>query len=426
MLKKIVLLIGVLISVYIGITFLHFANQPKPINWSINLKSFNQDPFGCYVLFKELEHVFPEQKVLRLNEDELWQYYNNSSADSLNFLIEQIERRQSNGFVNLDQRAKDTFNYLGVDLRLSGSEYALSGLVKHIEKGNVAQLFAFSMPYQLAEALRFKTSVVDSLNLSAEELKANFELRSEGQSYSIKPYRYFHYFSDYQSNAEVIIESKSKKALGLKYKLGEGELYLYTIPTVLSNYELLYGERSLSESLLSNFSDGPIHWSQTLDFKNDFEDRSLLSFIHSQPSLKFAYYLLLIGVLVFLFLRVFRQQRAIKEHQAPQNLSLSFVKTISGLHQSRSDYRAILQKKMHFLMHEIKLRFRLETAKVDDEFIYHLAKKSGVKEARIKALFKDYEYLIKADIINEREFFSLCSKFQFFKDKLHGERPRSK
>lgn len=429
MLKKSILVVGVLLAIMFGLSILHLAVQPKPFNWYVGLQNYSKEPFGTYVFFNQIDSLFPNHLVKRLRNEDLDNYYSEDSVlDSLKGIILDTSYLSDRYIIEdgelVSQPLKaDTFNYLGLSNFMSGSQESLKRLFRHIRLGNSAQLYAHQFSFDLLHALDLEVNYTDTTSVSANNLKKQYAFETTGKrKFKLKAYPRFVYFSDYPENAEILVSNKLDQVVGVKYKIGRGELSLFTIPTVLSNYEILYGDSTAAGIFLAQLPQRDTYWSQGLSFDYNQEEKSLLSFIHAQPALKMAYYLLLITVLSYLVFRIFRMKRLSKSYFLPKNLSLEFVHTISNLHQRRKDYRAILRKKMYYLKFSIKQKYQLEATKVNESFMMSLSRHSGLPFSEIKALFGKYADVMKAEIINEPEFFELCQRFQIFKNQLNEKR----
>ena len=110
-----------------------------------------------------------------------------------------------------------------------------------------------------------------------------------------------------------------------------------------------------------------------------------------------------------------RKQRAIPVLEAPKNLTLSFLQTISDLHYSQLDYHSILKKKMRFLRNQIKSNYHLHQKEIDEVYIEQLSKRSKIKKETLTRLFDFYDQTIQQKSITKAEFESLCNLFQLFK-----------
>src|SRR5690242_20718110 len=97
-----------------------------------------------------------------------------------------------------------------------------------------------------------------------------------------------------------------------------------------------------------------------------------------------------------------RKQRYIPVVKKLRNDSLDFVKTIGRLYHDKGDHRNLSRKMSAYFLEYVRSRFKLPTAKLDDEFVKNLHFKTGVDQAEIRELVDsikevDESYSISAD-----------------------------
>jgi hypothetical protein len=159
-------------------------------------------------------------------------------------------------------------------------------LARHLRAGNVAQLYAFQFSYDLGKALNIRTDFVDTVYIDSLEKQSQYSFTTKDSlKFEMRPYGNFTYFGDFPKEAEVLIQNEFGQVVGLSMKVGKGKRQLLTIPSVVSNYELLYGKPEAAEYLLSQMPNQNTYWSNDLSFNFQDSDKSLLTFIHSEPSL---------------------------------------------------------------------------------------------------------------------------------------------
>ncbi len=117
-----------------------------------------------------------------------------------------------------------------------------------------------------------------------------------------------------------------------------------------------------------------------------------LRYVLSQPPLRWALYLLLVGLLLFMVLESRRKQRAIPVAQPPTNTTLEFVNTVSNLFLRTRDHHNIAEKKIHYFLDELRTRYRLDTSTLDDAFRAQLMHKSGKSEEEVNGLLTSIQH----------------------------------
>lgn len=417
--RKILIGIIVLLGMFIALLFWSEQQRERQFKWDYNLNSFSKQPYGTKVFFGHLQDIFPGKKIKRIHKVNFNQYFSqNRTLDSLSIQSLQAYRpsfpQDSIASYGLD------FNFINIQNYLNPNPSMVDALINHAVEGGNIQLYAFNFSELLAERLEFKMrskrkifnssppiQTTDSANLFMGDQQKGIELRRKPSNF---------YFESFPEEAEVILRNDFEEVLGIKLKMGYGSISLFTVPHVFSNYDLLHFNRQLAELMLNQLPPKDTYWSNHINYQTDFSsNKSLLSFIKNNPSLKWAYYLLLISVVLYLALLVQRKQRPIPELLPPQNLSLSFLRTLSDLHASKRDLKSILRKKMNFLLAEIKSKYHLDSTKINSFFYKQLAKRSSIDEKHIVSLFENYRQLMEADDITDREFKSICQMFQRFK-----------
>ncbi len=137
----------------------------------------------------------------------------------------------------------------------------------------------------------------------------------------------------------------------------------------------------------------------------------------SQPALRWALYLTLAGLLLFMVLEAKRKQRAIPVVQPPANTTLEFVDTVSKLFLRTRDHKNIADKQIHYFLDELRTRYRLDTSQLNEAFEERLAHKSGKPQADVQALVSAIRGAQMRDTLSADELVELCRKIEGFGKK---------
>jgi len=414
------ILIGfiVLFGLFIAVLFWSEQLRNKPFRWTYNLKSYSKQPYGTKVFFDRLGDLFPGKKIKRLHKVNFNQYFfNNPRLDTLS--VKSLKDYPIN--FSLDSAVSNGlgFNFISIQNYLNPRPDVINALINHALEGGNSQLYAFNFSELLARRLEFEMKSKRNVITTDPPIKTADSVFLMGGGQPViklrrKPSNY--YFESYPELAEVLLQNDFGEVLGIKLFIGQGSISLFTIPHIFSNYDLLFFNRKPSELLINRLPLRDTYWSNDLNYQFEYtSDRSLLAFIMNNSSLKWAYYLLLISLLSYLGLLIQRKQGVVPIRSQPQNLSLSFLRTISDLHASKRDYKSILQKKMNFLLARIKSKYHMDTGEFTPYFFQKLAKRSNQDQEELSAFFKNYQELMKDEDITEREFKNICKMFQRFK-----------
>jgi hypothetical protein len=130
-------------------------------------------------------------------------------------------------------------------------------------------------------------------------------------------------------------------------------------PVAFTNYNLLKEDRyRYTENVLSYIPKGNIYW-YTKGQNNENISESPLRYILSQPALKWAWYLFLIGMLIFMIFNAKRKQRIVPILLLA-NSTIDFTKTIGNLYYQEGDHTNIIDKKIIYFLEKIRTEYLID------------------------------------------------------------------
>ncbi|MBE2281555.1 MAG: DUF4350 domain-containing protein [Ignavibacteriaceae bacterium] len=335
----------VIAILFFALIFLE-VNRPEKINWERSFKNSDTIPFGTEILFKHLPELFPKVQIKQNREP----FYNAFSKDK-NF-------------------EKTTF--LLISDSFSTANFApdsndLEHLFKFVANGNTAFIAANDFPKRLLDTLHLelklnnliKSEVVDKEATKIVELDT---LTINLVNRTLAPIWYYRLEKETGENvfkpqkkkplvANILGENKHKQANFLKVRFGKGYFFLHSVPEIFTNYYLLkYPSNPYSAKALSYVDSDTILWDEYTK-QGRVGEQSLTRYIESVPSLKWAYYLVLLGVFIYIFVERKRKQRIIPIINPPANDSLEFVKTVGQLYFQKGNHHNLALKKIHHFKH---------------------------------------------------------------------------
>ncbi|MCH2042984.1 MAG: hypothetical protein MK212_02500, partial [Saprospiraceae bacterium] len=122
---------------------------------------------------------------------------------------------------------------------------------------------------------------------------------------------------------------------------------------------------------------------------------SPLEYIRSEPTLVWAWYVLLGTGLLYVLFRAKRKQRIIPVVAPNRNTSLEFVNTISSLYFQQQNHKTIFRKQMQLFLSHLRNRYNLVTRDLDDQLIRKIIIRSEVDEETVRAIFDEYKRVEK-------------------------------
>ncbi|WP_281631780.1 DUF4350 domain-containing protein [Flavobacterium luteolum] len=365
--NKVKIYIAILVLIF-GITLLVDKGQPKPIDWTPTYSVEDKIPFGLYVFDQEVEGLF-KQKVERISTQTPYEYFDSQYDDR-----ENVE----------SYRIKGTF--MNISEADNIDEGSMKEILYFVSHGNNAFLSMKVFPKTLLDSLKIELKTDFMPNDSISTWMANKKVSS-------KKYTLNTGLSDYFSKIDTlntkvlgyqINRKKEKQVNFIEVPYKNGYLYLHTQPVAFTNYNLLKKDHyQYAENVLSYIPKGNIFW-----YNKTFNDKRIssspLRYIWSQPALKSAWYLGLIGILIFMIFNAKRKQRIVPIIKPLQNLTVDFTKTIGNLYYQEGDHTNIIDKKIIYFLEKIRTDYLLDTTKLDDDFITKLHYKTGKDEKDIR------------------------------------------
>lgn len=173
---------------------------------------------------------------------------------------------------------------------------------------------------------------------------------------------------------------------------GDGTVILSLFPQAFTNYFILNTPNQ-------NFTAGIVSYidtSQRLYYDNHYKsgknaNTSPMYVFLNNEHLKWAYYIMLIGVLFYVIFEGKRKQRAIPVVEPLRNQTVDFTRTIANMYyENGKNHEIALHKIQHFLEY-IRGHLHLDTNVINNSFITNLASRSNNTIQDTQALFNTIE-----------------------------------
>lgn len=391
---------GSLLLLVMLLTYLE-ATEPEPVNWNPSYLESDKIALGSYVFFESWE--------------------NNSSANIENVAIPPFEF--------LDEDPSGTYFFLNDVVVFDDNE--LEKVLKWAEKGNTVFISAGYIGKNLVDTLNMKTTTYSGLTNFVSRPRLNFvhpELKDpEGFEFSYDLESL--YFNEIDTLNQTVLgtshftddPSEEKRANFVKAEFGAGEILLHSNPQALGNYFLLTNDNyRYGEGVLAYIDqDQKIYWDNYYKSGKVFYSSPLYVLLDNRP-LKWAYYFLLLGSLVFIIFEGKRKQRAIPVVTPLKNQTYEYSKTISELYLEQKQYKALALKKTEHFYHYIRTEFRINTSSPPETIQKELAAKTDHKEAETKELFNIFNKISTKKEITKAELQELNQAIQAFKNQHNG------
>lgn len=387
--KTIKIYVAVLVLLLVVILAIDY-NRPKPIDWRPTYGINDKIPFGMYVFNTELQQLLNADSIAKINETP-YEFLNNHYVPDTVAGSYQIQG-------TLLSIAKNT----AVD------EESWKEIFYFVSHGNTAFISTTSLPEIFKDSLKVKINSAYNYESNNYNWVLNSKLGT--QKYKLIEEASTSYFAAFDTTRTTVLghqETDSVRVNFIKIKYKNGAFILHLQPAAFTNFHLLKGTNyQYAEKVVSYIPGGKVFWF-IKSHANESVSNSPLRYIFSQPALKWAWYLFLIGMLVFMIFNAKRKQRVVPIIDPLPNLTVDFTKTIGNLYYQEGDHDNIIEKKIIYFLEKIRNEYVLDTQKLDEHFITKLQQKSGKDENDIRELVllitnyrKNTQKAVERDLIN--------------------------
>ncbi|SIR02554.1 DUF4350 domain-containing protein [Maribacter ulvicola] len=399
--KRSKIILGLFIAVLIGIIVTEIV-RPRPINWKPSYTSVSKIPFGCFVLFNELPNIFSNSE------------------------IESVESSIYDALLQRDSTIPS--NYVIINDYIYLDEQETNQVLKYVAGGNQVFIATSNLTGQLADTLNIE--ITQQYDILEDSVKASFTNKNFKQNnfYFSRGAHPSYFVSVDTVNTQILghLQFTSSSFLEnnkeeikvrpnfIKTSFGKGNFIINTLPVAYTNFYMLSDNTDYSTQSFSYLSDQLLFWD---DYKKTGRKviTSPMRFVLNQPALKWSYYLLVIGLLLFVIFKAKRQQRIIPVIKPLENSSVAFAKTVGSLYYQHRDYTNLNDKKMTYFLTYVRNRYYMNTTVLDENFITQLSAKAGKSREETKALVELLLRLKNKPVHTEQDALVLVQKINSFK-----------
>ncbi len=380
-----------LIIVLVGAFVFLESTAKKPIDWSYSYSRTHDKPFGAEI-FDQIFTTYTKHKSQVLEQPP----YKIMTQDSL-----------------------ITGNYLFFNQGLMFGSYEAEELLCWVEDGNNLFLSAEYLP----------GTILDSFGLKREKFAFNkqftykpsvvFDTLNSDKTYDFNRNLSVQYFKntdtlDYEVLGYAKVQNKDSTttkflANFVKIKSGNGQLFLHLFPQAFTNFFLVNANNAnYTENLLEVLDfDKTIYIDDYYKNQKASKNTSLLKYLLTNKHLRWAYYLILLTGIIYIFFEGKRKQQSIKIIKPYENKTFSFTATIADMYYRKKDHKSIATKKIEHFYAFLREKYFINTSVLDDNFIKQLSSKSGKSTKNIKALLKLIKTIESKNQISKEELLRL-------------------
>ena len=378
----------VFIVAFLLIMFAIEYNLPKKFVWTPTFSHYDEQPLGCALFDSLLSSSLPHGYSL-----------------------------SKETFYQMEEDTVDKMGILVIANTLSMVKADVNALLKMAERGNKIMLVSNNYPKLLEDTLGFYCTY-SHFNAAAFRKYAASIFRKDSiywvadSVYSRQLYRCYPQFCNssfrrYDSKVirklaekdmtdaigDALADSDSVKVysnyhplLAMARPWGEGEIILVSTPLLFTNYGVLDGNNAnYIFRLLSQMGELPIVRSEGYMKATAQVQQSPLRYLLAHQALRWALYLTMITILLFMIFTAKRRQRAIPVVRKPANKSLEFTELIGTLYFQKKDHVDLVRKKFAYLAEELRREIQVDIEEVADDkrSFERIARKTGMDAGEI-------------------------------------------
>lgn len=368
---------------------------PKPIDWTPTFSPTDKNPFGSYVTHQLLKPFFNDREIVTNNLT----------------------------FYELQDSIKSRENILSISNGFDPDAEATKVLLNKVDSGAHAFISAnyFSGTFQDTLGLTTNDVYFDQLatpgggSTDTSDLKfviPSFE--KKGYYYRLENVSYFFTNLDSMRAQSYIVSTNAwNKPVTLRIPWGRGSFVINTTPLAFTNnYIVANNTHEYVEKTLSLLPQAKTWWTSYYQ-GGRLEAQTPLRFILRNDALRWAYYIAIVSLVVFIVVEAKRKQRIIPIVKPLPNTTLEFVRTIGNMYLQANDHKAIAERKILFFLEQARSKYFL-TTETGDAMVEMLAKKSGSDLQQTQQLFALIHVIQNSPSISKQMLIELNEQMEEF------------
>ena len=322
------------------------VNKKETTDWRKNFDINEKSPFGLFVFNNEAKDLF--KGTLKKIDQTPYDYYNSHQGKAHNIVVIEHEIDKESWNKILDQ----------------------------VSKGSDAMLIVSRMPKEISDSIGFFDS---DISFAEENVLKFTDKKYQNDFIHLDKFPSGRGFSYIKPQIEILGKTVEKEntdqANFIKTKFGKGTIYVHCEPLFLTNYYLLKpGNSKYVQDVFSYLQDKETLWFVDGNTK---VSRFFMRVVLSNPALKYAWWIFLGGLVLFIFFNAKRKQRIVPVMEPLRNTSVDFVKSIGNLYLQEGDFHDMMAKKSQYFLNKVRMDLLIDTQNLDVEFAKKLQLKTG-------------------------------------------------
>jgi hypothetical protein len=378
---------------------------PRDHDWTVTFNIHDKNPFGGYVLNELISDIFPGKRI----------------SHSYNTIYE------------LYDTIRTPVNFLCLSTSFHAGREDIDALLNNVYEGGHAFISSEWLYGPLADTLSILFSDYYwegnfSFEMNKEDtatLVFNNPALQTSSVFRFPRNSIRHYIQKFDSvKTKVIATNDRGLPITVSIPWGRGRVIVNSTPMVFTNAYVLAGDNPDFTALsLSVMPKADLIWTEYYHMGRA-EVQTPLRFILTTESLRWAYYLTIGAILLFMFFEAKRKQRIIPVIKPLTNTSVEFVTTIGNLYLHNGDHKDIAEKRIGYFLERVRTKYWLNTQKLDEEFAVSLARRSGTAPEVVHEILSQIRHIQSQKNISAEELRILNAALEKF-EIPDGYNPKS-
>jgi len=397
-----ILILGALAVGFVVMT----ALQPTPQDWRPTYERASAQPLGTEVFYT----LLPE------------------------WVGAPVEPVDEPPYLRLADSARTDLTYLFLTGAFAPDEAEARRLVRFAERGGTVFVAAEEVAGPLADTLGLPRDAAVKAGgpWGLDYQPSGFGSRSDSLLHLVNPalrreggYRFPFSVVRWQirgldpARTTVLGRDDAPRVTFVRVRVGEGQFLLTSTPLVFTNAALV-GEGDAGDyvaGVLAYLPRQPVLWD---DYYKPFraEARTPLRVVLRSPPLRWAYWMTLVGTVLFVVFRGRRWQRPVPVVAPPPNALVGFVRTVGRLYWQHGDRHGLVARKLRYFLDRLRSRLHLADVDLSEETERRVVQRSGLPEAQVAALFARFRRLRRTRNPDPKELIDLDRALDRFYDAV--------
>jgi len=322
----------------------------------ITLDKADKHAYGAYILFHQLEDLFPHARII-------------SSRVPLG---ETLTEPGSGACLIFVPRL-----HLGPAQARQLLDFARSGQTVFLATG--------SLDGPLADSLRLSLSRLSAPRWLNDSVRINFTdtALASRTGYRFGKSTLAHYFSRIDTaHTQVLGRVVDGPPNFIRIRQGRGWLYVHADPLCFSNYFMLFADNQgyTAKALSYLPEETPILYWDDYYRHGAAASGGVMQFVLDHLYLRWAWWIALAAALLYLVFGSRRRQRPIPRRAPPENTSVDFVRVVSDLYLNQGNHKHLAEKKIRHFLEFTRSALHISGPRWEDTLARELAAKCQVPQ----------------------------------------------